>query len=109
MNYPHSDKLREPLTRHARAVPVISTSHVSASDGETILSEQALGFLATVSDGAGHLLSTDPAKWKDIHHEGVVWSINIQFLMRDFHALGYPWIILDRDGEVLSDMPTFEW
>ena len=114
LNYKSHDQFTEGHCSLFTPVPVISTSHITAEDG-ALLSKgnagchycghpAACGVLAVLSDGAGHLVSTDPELW-----EGCGTNKALDDLLSQFRALGYPWIILDGEGDIIDGLPTFDW
>lgn len=93
-------------------VPVISNSHITREDGALLERSRggchvcghplACGVLDVCSEGAQYLVTTDLEPWE-------LESTPLKDVLSQFAALGYRWIILDRDGDVLKDLPTFDW
>lgn len=105
MNYPHSDAPHgERINHWQKHVPVISTGHITKEDGEIILMEGHPYILDKADDGAWTLVKTSFAHW-----QGGGISPDFRELLQHFESRGYPWIILDRDGEIVEGLPTFEW
>ena len=87
-----------------RTIPVVSTAHITSEDDELLSRPRTLGHI----DGAlrfGYMLrvSTNRGDWHGDMSEGFMG------LMRFIHANGFEWVILDRDGPVISTLPTYEW
>lgn len=87
-----------------RTVPVASTAHITREDDELLSRPGTHGHV----DGAlrfGYMLrvSIDRGDWHGDMSEGFMG------LMRFVSARGFEWVILDRDGPVISALPTYEW
>lgn len=107
MKYPQHDA---PSGEHwwQKRVPVISTSHITEEDGLFLVDSLRYPHPAVIdsySDGAAFLirLHGDTGGWPHCVSEEFVRLIS------GFADSGYSWIILDRDGDVIPDLPTFNW
>lgn len=110
MNYPPPAQLSRLKQAH-RIIPVISTAHITREDGKFLLDAYPVRsynlLLDSVRDGedhiVGHLLKTDERATSGILSE------NLCKILRDFAALGYLWLILDVDGDIVAGLETFDW
>lgn len=90
-----------------QTVPVLSTLHISRRDDLDLSADNREDATALPSGGPGYLIRlpspADPwpdDAWPDF--DGVQ-------LLRHCHRLGYRWIMLDPDGDVIDGIPTFDW
>lgn len=118
MNYPHHDDFyfqdpKDPQRQlWLKHVPVISTAHITKEDGAVLERSRggchvcghplACGVLDVCSEGAQYLITTDAAVWE-------ADAGAFKDLLSHFAALGYRWIILDRDGDKIPGLTTFDW
>ncbi len=94
------------LTTCAHMVPVLSTLHISRRDCLELYNGNRDDCTALPS-GPGYLvrLPTPADPWPDDawpDFDGVA-------VLRHCHRLGYRWIMLDPDGDVIDGIPTFDW
>lgn len=89
---------------YVKHIPAISTAHITENDGALLRGLPVCDriLMEILSEGAGHMIRTG---WAYNYH----WSEPFRNLVKEFHALGYPWIILEADGDKIEGVPTFEW
>jgi hypothetical protein len=84
-------------------VPVINTCHIQQED-DARLSQDDIGNGPVMADlKPGYLLSIDDLA----DFEG--YSDAFLHLLETFHNLGFHYLRLDPDGNVLDDLPQFDW
>jgi len=87
--------------------PVINNQHIRKEDDETLqddCAERTGPGMAMLSIGAYLLDIDDLTEW-----EGFGYSDAFLHLLETFHHLGFHYLRLDPDGNVLDDLPRFEW
>ena len=87
-------------------VPVISTSHFPADDCDLLFDAQAtclVGFNDEIPTAILHLEDFEQNLPLDRLAE------SSRQVLRHFHDLGYAYLRLDRDGDVVPGLPTFDW
>jgi hypothetical protein len=108
--YPKND------SHHVMQVPTISTKHITKEDGHAISCE-GIEVLAAAEHCDLHIISFDNAN--DYHIEGPddfkddfppeLYSDDFRALIFTFASLGYGYLRLDADAEIIEGLPVFEW
>ncbi len=104
--YPHRKDADHPY--NIMQVPRISTQHITASDGSQLrkcLTQEVLAQENYGNDPSWHMLHIaefDPAEWLSY---STAFALAVQF----FAERGYYYLIFDADGDVISELPTFDW
>jgi len=104
MNYPPATPTTHGPSRHIMQVPVISTFHITKEDGQRLALDDWRDSLAACH-GDGHILHFEADSLDDFSE----FSEPFQDMISEFADLGYTYLRLDIDGEILPDLPTFEW
>jgi hypothetical protein len=105
MNYPKAHANRDYFIMQ---VPRISTQHITPEDGAKLLEARTSEVYALdnypgqVSWHMVCLGEFDPSEWTR-------YSSAFALVMQFFADLGYRYLALDADGDVLPELPTFEW
>lgn len=108
-DYPkHTQRRTDVFVMH---VPVISSSHITAQDGRILTEapEDVEGHLCRLGD-TGDILVMDEEN-KNLITEWQQAGLSSAFidLMLRMRGLGYCYVRIDADGDVLDGLPTFEW
>lgn len=103
-NYPSNEQLSQGDLWCLRHVPVISTAHITAQDGQRLRANATSRdcVMDHDPDGAWHMVNTTAGV-------SVFASAEYNELLNAFADKGYPWIILDADGDKIEGVPTFDW
>lgn len=85
-------------------VPVISTAHIRPEDDARLQADDI---------GNGPVMADLKPGWllliEDFHDNFNGYSDAFLHLLETFHHLGFHYLRLDPDGNVLDDLPQFEW
>lgn len=87
--------------------PVINTGHMLKSDDDRLRADERR------ERGAGPIMADLQPGWllliEDFAHEFKGHSDAFLHLLETFHNLGFHYLRLDPEGDVLEDLPRFEW
>lgn len=109
-DYPRNSIVKRRGEPWIMQVPVISTAHITRSDSDVITLTPALvdGHMCEIPACADIILIKD-----DGGDQQNLWSrhMSCEFckLMNTFRQLGYCYVRLDRDGDQIEGLPTFDW
>jgi hypothetical protein len=84
-------------------VPTVSTQHISPADNARLQQDDIGNGPVMAALNPGYLLSIDDLA----EFEG--YSDAFLHLLETFHHLGFHHLRLDPDGNLLDDLPQFEW
>ena len=81
-------------------IGVLSTAHIPEGEAPQIADRLAAGQLVGMQREEGFILFTD------IQHEDV--PVTAALLEKARHN-GFDWLMLDADGDILDELPTYNW
>lgn len=99
--YPRARVQIKPIAPWVMQVPVISTSHFSQDDCD-LLMEQEFCFMYDYDGRTAILIIEEPDNPEELSAEAAS-------LIERFRSLGYKYLRLDPNGDVLEGLPTYEW
>ncbi len=94
---------------HVMQVPVISTQHITAADGAQLLKAEPCDVLATLYESSGHIIHSDTDEDLAEAFPPDRFSDAFRALVLHFRALGFEYLRIDSNGDVVPGLPTFAW
>lgn len=85
---------------------VLSTAHITEGEAKDIELELALGPLSGFSREYGYMLHVSSNQLLIAEQQG--WN-NVRELLSAARYAGYNWLMFDRDAEIITGYPTFDW
>jgi hypothetical protein len=111
--YPHNSKAGA-KSRWIMKAPVISTAHITITDDKVLACQTCEYGLVMAILQPGYLLHISGylLHISDLHDDadfpkGI--SAELKDLCLKFAAIGYDYLRLDPDGDILEDLPQFDW
>ena len=104
MKYPKASPRLNGGSHFIMQVPVVSTCHIHARDDAALaaLCDESAS-VCELWDGTGYLLCIEEGdRYDELTREA-------NDLIAQFATLGYSYLRLDPDGDVLPDVPKFDW